>query len=515
VSKLLYTGSDWNMADLERILESSEAMGREEFGLDLYPNQVEIITSEQMIDLYTSHGLPAMYKHWSFGKRFVKDHQAYQAGKMGLAYEIVINSSPCIAYCMEENSATMQALVISHASVGHCSVFKNNYLMKQWSDASSIVDYLVYARDYIAGCEDKHGRAAVERILDSAHALQFQGVDMFPRKTKTRKEAEIRRKERIAQEEKDYNPIWDLLPTKKEARTPEEEWKAEMELPENNLLYFVQKYSPKLKEWEREVIRIVSKIAQYFWPNIQTKTLNEAMATFTHYETFNNWLDRGQITEGNYLEFIKSHTGVTSQYGAEDVYKTRDGREVRPYNGWNPYALGFAILRDVKRICQDPTAEDKAWFPEFAGAGEYWPTVRDAVFNNRDDNFLLTYLSPKVMRDFKMFEYHDNEDDPKYKIGDIHNDDGYRQLRRSLAKEYDISQTMPEISVVDVDIMGDRKLVVQHNVNKGRAIDQKHGEAAMLHLSRLWGYPVVIRFNDPRDDQEYDEIILDAEATSF
>lgn len=43
---------------------------------------------------------------------------------MGLAYELVINSNPCISYLMEENSMPMQALVIAHACYGHNSFLK-------------------------------------------------------------------------------------------------------------------------------------------------------------------------------------------------------------------------------------------------------------------------------------------------------------------------------------------------------------------------------------------------------
>ena len=76
---------------------------------------------------------------------------------MGLAYEIVINSNPCIAYLMEENSMTMQALVIAHAAYGHNSFFKNNYLFTTWTSADSIIDYLLFAKNYIAQCEERYG----------------------------------------------------------------------------------------------------------------------------------------------------------------------------------------------------------------------------------------------------------------------------------------------------------------------------------------------------------------------
>jgi spore cortex formation protein SpoVR/YcgB (stage V sporulation) len=33
-----------------------------------------------------------------------------------------------------------------------------------------------------------------------------------------------------------------------------------------------------------------------------------------------------------------------------------------------PYALGFAMFQDIKRICQSPTEEDRYWFPDIAGS---------------------------------------------------------------------------------------------------------------------------------------------------
>ena len=94
--------------------------------LDVYPNQLEIISSEQMLDAYSSLGMPLMYRHWSFGKRFVSEEKLYRKGQRGLAYELVINSNPCITYLMEENTMAMQALVTAHAAFGHNHFFKNN-----------------------------------------------------------------------------------------------------------------------------------------------------------------------------------------------------------------------------------------------------------------------------------------------------------------------------------------------------------------------------------------------------
>ena len=138
--------SDWSFELIERYHDEI-ARTAERFGLDTYPNQLEIITAEQMMDAYASVGMPVNYRHWCFGKQFIATEKNYKRGHMGLAYEIVINSNPCIAYLMEENTMAMQALVIAHAAYGHNCFFKGNYLFRMWTDAASIIDYLVYAQE--------------------------------------------------------------------------------------------------------------------------------------------------------------------------------------------------------------------------------------------------------------------------------------------------------------------------------------------------------------------------------
>src|ERR1700735_682661 len=181
---LLYDGPEWDYDKIRRVHDAIEIIARKELGLDVYPTQIEVITSEQMLDAYASVGLPLMYRHWSFGKRFAYNEALYRKGLQGLAYEIVINSNPCLCYIMEENSMTMQTLVIAHAAFGHNHFFKNNYLFQQWTDASGILDYLDFAKRYIASCEELHGPEAVESTLDAAHALMGQGVFRYPRAAK-------------------------------------------------------------------------------------------------------------------------------------------------------------------------------------------------------------------------------------------------------------------------------------------------------------------------------------------
>ena len=121
--------SDWTF---ELIGDYDREIGRiaKNYGLDTYPNQIEVITAEQMMDAYSSVGMPVGYNHWSYGKKFLDVETNYKRGQMGLAYEIVINSNPCIVYLMEENTTTMQALVLAHAAYGHNSFLKTTIYFK-------------------------------------------------------------------------------------------------------------------------------------------------------------------------------------------------------------------------------------------------------------------------------------------------------------------------------------------------------------------------------------------------
>src|SRR6266568_3846456 len=215
-AKRLPSPSDWTFELIETYFQEVKRTANR-FGLDTYPVQLELISAEQMLDAYASVGMPVNYRHWSFGKQFISSEKNYRRGHMGLAYEIVINSDPCIAYLMEENTMPMQALVMAHACFGHNSFFKGNYLFRMWTDASSIIDYLVYSKNYIAECEERHGMQQVEELLDSCHALQNYGVDRYRRPSKLSfAEETARRKERLEHAQSQVNDIWRTLPKKAE-----------------------------------------------------------------------------------------------------------------------------------------------------------------------------------------------------------------------------------------------------------------------------------------------------------
>lgn len=450
-ARIISAESDWTFALLERF-ERELARVAADFGLDTYPNQLEIVSSEQMMDAYAFTGLPVNYTHWSFGKRFISTEQHYRHGQMGLAYEMVINSNPCIAYLMEENTLPMQALVIAHAAFGHNSFFKGNYLFRTWTNAEDIVDYMVFARDYVADCEQRHGEVAVEQVLDACHALMNYGVDSCRRPVHRSAATEIQRQTaRAAEFQARFNDLWRTLP-RDEDRNGRDAAAIFPREPQENLLYFIEKHAPHLEPWQRELVRIVRKVAQYFFPQRQTKVMNEGWATFWHYTLLNQLYDEGLVGDGFMLEFLESHTGVTCQPGFAD----------RRYRGINPYALGFAMMRDFK-----------------------------------DESFIAQYLSPRLIRQFHLFAVLDDDARDTLAVTDIHNDAGYAAVRRLLAAQYASGAVQPDIQVYRADLRGDRSLTLRHTRRQRRPLGDSADEV-LKHATILWGCDV--RLEEIDDD---------------
>lgn len=471
----LWTDSEWTFDRLNRTYDAIEKIGVGEMGMNIYRNQFEVITSEQMIDRYTSVGMPLYYNHWSFGKQFSREWDSYKAGKSGLAYELVINSDPCINYLMEDNTMTTQALVMAHAGIGHNHFFKNNYMFKTWTDATGIVDYLVFAKDYIAKCENAHGRVAVEQFLDSAHALMDYGVNRYkrPSKLSLAKEAE-RQREREDYLQSQVDEMYRILPAKKESF----KLRSFPEQPEENLLYFFEKNAPALKPWQREIIRIVRKMAQYFYPQGQTKVANEGFASWTHYTIMNTLRDRGLTRDGDQLEFLGLHANVLFQPNWND----------KRYSGLNPYKLGFEILRDIERICANPTVEDREWFPDLIGQDSL-QVIKDVVADYRDESMVRQFLSPTVMRKMGLFTVYDDREEDHYLVKAIQNEKGYREVREKLGQQYEREAHVPQIEVVRVDHHS-RTLTLMYTPVRNRPL--KEPSEMLRHVRRLWGYDVLL-----------------------
>jgi len=192
----------------------------------------------------------------------------------------------------------------------------------------------------------------------------------------------------------------------------------------------------------------------------------------------NHLYDDGVVTDRFMMEFLQSHTGVVAQPEYNSRY----------YSGINPYALGFAMFTDIRRICEAPTDEDKAWFPDIAGSN-WLETLHFAMQNFKDESFISQYLSPRVIRQFKLFGIHDDEKRNYLSVSAIHDEQGYQDIRNLLSQQYNLSNIEPNIQVHNVEINGDRSLTLRYVPNKDIPLANSYKEV-LKHLHRLWGFSV-------------------------
>ena len=258
-------------------------------------------------------------------------------------------------------------------------------------------------------------------------------------------------------------------------------------------MYFIEKNAPLLEPWEREIVRIVRKVAQYFYPQRQTKVMNEGWATFWHYTLLNTLYDEGRVSDGFMLEFLQSHTSVVAQPGFDSPY----------YSGINPYTLGFSIFRDVRRLCEEPDDEDMSFMPDIAG-GDWLDTLHEAMANFKDESFILQFLSPKVIREMKLFQIADDDTEDTIAVAAIHDEMGYRRVREALAAQYNLSNVEPNIQAYEVDLSGDRSLTLRHIQHQRIPLADDDAREVVKHLHHLWRFDVRL---ESRDGDEVTQVI--------
>jgi len=229
----------------------------------------------------------------------------------------------------------------------------------------------------------------------------------------------------------------------------------------------------------------VRKIAQYFYPQRQTQVMNEGWATFWHYTILNKMYDEGLVSDRFIMEFLHTHTNVTFQPDFDSPY----------YSGVNPYALGFSMMSDIRRICENPTKEDERWFPDIAHSN-WTETLNFAMRNFKDESFIAQYLSPHLIRKFKFFSLLDDDQKKNYEVTAIHNDEGYQEIRQQLANQHNLGFMEPNIQVYKVDRFGDRSLTLRHYCHNRRPLGSSTQEV-MKHIKRLWGFPVRLQTQSP------------------
>jgi stage V sporulation protein R len=400
------------------------------YGLDWYEIEYESIDFYSMLGAMAFHGMPSHYNHWSFGKSFERTHQMYNLGMEGLPYELIINSNPSIAYLMRENPLYLQVLIMAHC-VGHSDFFKNNRSFRS-TRADTVIGRNRAAKKRIQGyVEDPSiGIDKVEEVLDACHAIQFQ----------VSKPGTIRRsRDEIIEEYK--------FKKEKDSDYPEIDLEKHPLEPDYDVMKFIAE-NGKMPEWKRDIIEICCDEGQYFWPQIQTKIMNEGWASYWHY-TILHELD---LPPELHVAFIKSHNQV-----------------IRPHiGGINPYHLGFHMFQRIK---------------ERMGIEECF--IAREVHN--DSSFLRQYLKQEDCEELNLFSYGNNRHGDTI-VDEVSDEEGWKKVRERLVTQVS-GGSIPILRIEDCSRDGTLALWHEHD---GRDLEIKEAKEVMKHIKKLWNGVVTL-----------------------
>ncbi len=450
----------WTLTDLE--YWDDKIRGKvEELGLACFPQEFEICDQGQMLGYMAYHGMPAHYPHWSFGKAYEKLKTLYDYGVSGLPYEMVINSNPCLAYLMRDNSLCLQILTMAHV-YGHNDFFRNNFMFRDTGSEHTIALFKLHAdrvRDYVE--DPSIGLQKVEELLDAAHGLSLQCRRYSAVRKLTREEQE---EQALAAAIPPRDP-YERIHRRPEYKPPDLS-KVPLE-PEEDILLFIAEHNPYLSEWQRDLLHIVHSEAQYFLPQMETKIMNEGWASYWHYKLMNS-LD---LPEDLYLEFLVHHNQV-----------------IRPQKGGiNPYYLGFKVWQDIERRCDEPTQEELGRFgpPETTGIKKIFE-VRES---DRDMSFLRRFLTHGLMRDMDIFEHRRDRD--RRVVSQISDEEHWENVKQTLLENVGMG-TVPVIRITDADYRHNRALLLEHE-HDGRDLQTEYLEKTLGYVYQLWGRPILLK----------------------
>jgi stage V sporulation protein R len=432
---------DYNVKDLEQWNEKIEKVAKT-LGLDYYPQEFDVIGYNEMLSYEAYVGMPSRYPHWSYGKAYEKNKTLYSLNLTGLPYEMVINSNPCLAYLMKDNTLLLQILTIAHV-YGHNDFFKNNRMFKDGTDADYTIEMFKLDADTIRSYinDPSIGYEKVERILDAAHAIRFQ----IPRIVGESKVSQEELRKRMID---DYNKKIEsrgILDAPVDIEFPDV---SKIPLnPEDDVIQFIIDYG-QLEQWEKTILKIVKRESQYFLPQIETKIMNEGWASYWHY-TILKALD---LPQELHLEFLKRHNDVVAPI----------------LGGLNPYYVGFRMFQDI----------EKRW-------------GREKIFEvralERDNSFLRRYLTKELCDELNLFQYAKKGFD--FVVDEVADESGWKNIRDTIASNCGVG-SIPYIRVVDLN-RKDGSLTLEH-VFDGRELDGNYAKETLKYVVELWGRKVML-----------------------
>jgi stage V sporulation protein R len=464
------------------------------YGLDFFPVLFEVVPYDQMNELAAYGGFPVRYPHWRFGMEYEQLSKSYEYG-LSKIYEMVINNNPAIAYLLEGNSLVDQKLVMSHV-LGHVDFFKNNFAFaatNQGKDAESgepIRKWIDTMANHGATIRRWAGRVGVDRVeefvdvcLSLENLIDPQKPFVPPKPKATKKEFELLDDEVLEEPgrlrvERDYmedfiNPK-DFVQRQRDKLVEEREARKKVpEQPDRDVLGFLLDHAP-LERWERDVLWAIRAEAYYFWPQMQTKIMNEGWASFWH----SKLMTEKVCDDGEIIEYAERNAGVM---------ETGAGR-------LNPYKLGVELYRSIedrwnkgqygKEWEDEDDLEARRTWNRRTGHG------RKKLFEVRklytDVTFIDEFLTPDFVAEHKLYAFGWNQRNDRFEIETR----TFREVKEKLLFQL-TNAGQPFIRVEDANLGNRGELLLRHD-HMGVDLKIDWAREVLRSLHRIWRRPVEI-----------------------
>ncbi|RDY70235.1 SpoVR family protein [Halobacillus sp. SY10] len=424
------------------------------FGLDFYPMRYEVCPDD-IIYTFGAYGMPTRFSHWSFGKQYYKMKLQYDLG-LSKIYELVINSNPCYAFLLNSNSLIQNKLIVAHV-LAHCDFFKNNARFQ--NTKRDMVESMAATAERIATYDKIYGKHEVESFLDAVLAIQEHIDPSLVRPKLAWSMDEEESEEKPLQTE--YDDIWKIDESSSEEQPRFRKKKKFPPRPEKDLLLFIEQYSRELEDWQRDILTMMREEMLYFWPQLETKIMNEGWASYWHARI----LREMDLTSDESIEFAKLNASVVQPS------KTQ----------LNPYYLGLKVFEDIEDRYDNPTEEMIKHGIEPGSGREKMFEVREI---ESDQSFIRNYLTKELVRreDLYLFQ----KQGQKYKI----TDKDHEAVRDQLVTMR-VNGGFPYITVQDGDYVKGGELYLKHHYEEVE-LDVGYLEKTLPYVYQLWGRNVHI-----------------------
>lgn len=461
-----------------------------EKGLDFYDTVFWVYERDYLLKAAARMGFPKNIPHWTFGQEF-RDLRIGHQYRLQRIYEMVINSNPAHAYLLKGNELVDQKLVMCHV-MAHVDFFKNNIHFQYTNRdmVNRIADHAKYIEDTL-----DTGTATpleVEKFLDKAFSIKdlIDKASLKPREIKyellqTKEPEPVPENFGVIQYEAGENIPWYIRNLENDPKKIAEARRAEIKrreleirktptLPDRDVLGFIIEHSTALSHWQRRVVGFIREQSYYFAPQVQTKFMNEGWASYWHDELMN---DPDIIDERHISSYAEHNSGTLAKH---------------PHH-MNPYAVGKAILKDIKRrwdkgqhgpeweLVDDRKARREYDTKEMKGTEKIFE-VREMY---KDTDFIQEFLTPELAEELLLYTYDKSydSDESGYEISGRE----FKEIKNRLLDQFAYGHSA-DIMVLDGNFKNQGELLLDHNFIFELKPD--YALETTKNLLSLWGRPV-------------------------